>query len=289
MAEEEDLKLDVGLIADKAEEIKQVDELSFNPDTFEEIKREFKQFLDEIVGNQNLRAFKEQYYAKYQVLESSYAKEQKTLKQCKLKINEIWEKAQSVRSAVRMAMQEVDKIADLKKSVDEEQQKAASRKEEEKDRMAKIEMLKEEIADAQRRANEAQELEEETILRARNKEWEELMKKKEEQDEKLMAKNTEEVRLLRQLEQSNETIRSQKATLDKLNAAITKAKEDQEQANNEKSKLDLKTQSLQQEKDMETAAIETLEREKEQGKADLAAADAKCNETANNLIKTKEE
>ena len=66
--------------------------------------------------------------------------------------------------------------------------------------MAKIEMLKEEIAEAQRRANEAQELEEETILRARNKEWEELMKKKEEQDEKLMAKNTEEVRLLRQLE-----------------------------------------------------------------------------------------
>ena len=52
------------------------------------------------------------------------------------------------------------------------------------------------------------------------------MKKKEEQDEKLMAKNTEEVRLLRQLEQSNETIRGQKATLDKLNAAITKAKED---------------------------------------------------------------
>ena len=43
------------------------------------------------------------------------------MKQCKLKINEIWEKAQSVRSAVRMAMQEVDKIADLKKSVDEEQ------------------------------------------------------------------------------------------------------------------------------------------------------------------------
>ena len=40
---------------------------------------------------------------------------------------------------------------------------------------------------------------------------------------------------------------------------------------------------------METAAIENLEREKEQGKADLAAADAKCNETANNLIKTKEE
>ena len=61
MAEEDDLNLDVGLISDKAEELKQVDELSFNPDAFEEIKREFKSFLDEIVGNNDYRAFKEQY------------------------------------------------------------------------------------------------------------------------------------------------------------------------------------------------------------------------------------
>lgn len=155
MADDDDLKLDVGAIADKAEEIKAVDELSFNPDAFEEIKREFKTFLDEIVGNQNLRAFKEQYQAKYHVLESSYHKEQKTLAQCKHKINEIWEKANNVRSAVRMAMQEVDRITDKKKSVDDEQAKAASRKEEEKEKEAKIALLKEEIADAKRKAEEA--------------------------------------------------------------------------------------------------------------------------------------
>jgi len=89
------------------------------------------------------------------VLESSYHKEQKTLAQCKHKINEIWEKANNVRSAVRMAMQEVDRITDKKKSVDDEQAKAASRKEEEKEKEAKIALLKEEIADAKRKAEEA--------------------------------------------------------------------------------------------------------------------------------------
>ncbi len=64
--------------------------------------------------------FKQQYQQKYHVLESSYHKEQKTLAQCKHKINEIWEKANNVRAAVRMAMQELDKIADLKKNVDDE-------------------------------------------------------------------------------------------------------------------------------------------------------------------------
>ena len=65
------------------------------------------------------------------------------MKQCKNKITEIWEKAQNVRSAVRMAMQEVDKIADLKKNVDEEQARVASRKVDEQEKMKKIEALKE--------------------------------------------------------------------------------------------------------------------------------------------------
>ena len=46
------------------------------------------------------------------MLESSYHKETKTLKQCRNKINEICDKAQNVRSAMRMAVQEVEKIAE---------------------------------------------------------------------------------------------------------------------------------------------------------------------------------
>ena len=56
--------------------------------------------------------------------------------------------------------------------------------------MAKIENLNEEIAEAKRKADEAHELEEETILRQKTKEWEELTKRKEEQDEKLLAHKT---------------------------------------------------------------------------------------------------
>ena len=255
MADEDDLKLDVGAIADKAEEMKAVDELSFNPDQFEEVKRELKIFLDEIVGNQNLRAFKEQYQAKFHVLESSYHKEQKTLKQCKTKINEIWEKAQNVRAAVRMAMQEVDRIADLKRTVDEEQTRAAGRKEEEKEKNQKIETLKEEIADAQRKAAEAHELPEETKLRELNKEWEELIKKKEEQDEKLLTHKTYQSKLFKQQVSSQSNIDGQVSNLEKLNAQIIKAKDDQDKANAEKVKLDEKTSQLQKEKDDETANI----------------------------------
>jgi len=64
--------------------------------------------------------------------------------------------------------------------------------------MMKIETLQEDIAEAQRKANEAHELEEETQLRALNKEWEDLMKRKEEQDEKLMNHKTYHQKLFKQ-------------------------------------------------------------------------------------------
>ena len=143
MAEEEDTKLDIEAMADKAEELKKLDGLSFSPDDFEDIEREFKHFLEEIVGNVNLRQFKEKYQQKYNTLKSSYEKEVKTLKQCRTKITEIWENAQNVRSAIRMANNEVDKIAELKGRVDDETTKVNSRKEEEKVKKESIAKLEE--------------------------------------------------------------------------------------------------------------------------------------------------
>ena len=136
MADEDDTKLDLEAMNDKSEELKKLDGLSFSPDDFEDIEREFKKFLEEIVGNTNLRTFKEKYQQKYNTLKSSYEKEVKTLKQCKAKINEIWDNAQNVRSAIRMANNEVDRIAELKARVDEETATVNNRKEEEKGRKA---------------------------------------------------------------------------------------------------------------------------------------------------------
>lgn len=52
--------------------------------------------------------------------------------------------------------------------------------------------------------------------------------------------------------------------LEKLNASIIQAKEDQEKANNEKNLLDNKTHTLQQEKDHEGVEIEKKTIEKEE-------------------------
>ena len=61
MADPDDDKLDIEAIQDKQEEMKQLEKLSIDPDAFEDIERDFRQFLDEIVGIAHLKRFKEEY------------------------------------------------------------------------------------------------------------------------------------------------------------------------------------------------------------------------------------
>ena len=79
MADDENTNLDIEAIQDKQEEIAALEKLSFDPDQFEDLEREFKQFVEEIVGNQNLKKFKEEYTKIYKVLKTSYEGERKVL------------------------------------------------------------------------------------------------------------------------------------------------------------------------------------------------------------------
>lgn len=72
MADKEDENLDIEAIQDKNEEIKNLEKLSFDPDAFEDMEREFRQFLDEIVSKQNLKQFKDEYTKIFKTLKTSY-------------------------------------------------------------------------------------------------------------------------------------------------------------------------------------------------------------------------
>ena len=99
------------------------------------------------------------------------------------------------------------------------------------------------------------------------------MKQKEEQDEKLMGIRTLQTKLLKQQMSAQSAIDAQHAQLEEINSKIIQAKEDQEKANNEKSKLDLTTTNLQKQKDNETKAIDELEKTKVELKEALSNAE----------------
>jgi|688.fasta_scaffold201477_1 hypothetical protein len=53
--DDDDSKLDVDTIKNKQIELKMLDDLATNAEAFEDVEREFKTFLEEIVGLPNLK------------------------------------------------------------------------------------------------------------------------------------------------------------------------------------------------------------------------------------------
>lgn len=80
-----------------------------------------------------------------------------------------------------MAANEVDKIEELKRRVEDETKKVSDRKEESEDKQAQIAALKADIAALERKANEHHELEEDIKLKQLENEMGELEKIKDEQ------------------------------------------------------------------------------------------------------------
>ena len=94
MTDEEDAKLDIEAVQDKAEELRKLDDLSFDPDKFEDIENDFKTFMEELIGNTNLIKFKDEYAKIWKMLKSSYDQERRTVKAAKKVIDLIFESSQ---------------------------------------------------------------------------------------------------------------------------------------------------------------------------------------------------
>ena len=117
---DDDARLDIESMEDKQTQLRQLESLAFDQDQFEDIQRDFTEFCNSIVDMNSLKKFKVEYTGIYKALVASHKNEQTYINECKSQINKIWESAQSVKHAIRMAANEVDKIEELKHRVEEE-------------------------------------------------------------------------------------------------------------------------------------------------------------------------
>ena len=114
---DDDRNVDYEAVQDKVKFQKEIESMGMQPEEFERVEQEFKQFLEDIVGNENMEAFRQQYQNIHDTLKSTYDQELTSIKKCKQTNNQIFEKASNVRAAIRMASSEVERISGLKQKV----------------------------------------------------------------------------------------------------------------------------------------------------------------------------
>lgn len=69
---DDDRNVDYEAVQDKVKFQKEIESMGMQPEQFEDIEREFKLFLEEIVGNENMEKFREQYQNIHDTLKTTY-------------------------------------------------------------------------------------------------------------------------------------------------------------------------------------------------------------------------
>ena len=238
---DEDRNVDYEAIQDKQKFQKEIEAMGMQPEQFEEIEREFKIFLEEIVGNENLEAFRQQYQNIHDTLKSTYEQEMVYIKSCKQKNAQIFEKAASVRAAIRMASAEVERISSLKAKVSQAYEEVQNQRDKEEKQREKIAVLRKEIDVLKLQLLEKVELSEEETLKQLTEQFEDVVKAREEQEEKYERVKVKKQELLDRRKQSEQEIVDYIRTIDELGKQIKATREQKIDKEGEKARLNEET------------------------------------------------
>ena len=154
--------------------------MGMQQEQFEDLEREFKQFLEEIVGNNNMELFRQQYQNIHDTLKSTYDQELIYIKKCKQTNNQIFDKASNVRAAIRMASSEVERIAALNTKMREALDEVENQRKKEETQRERITQLRKDLTILKIQKEEDVELTEEQQLKSLREKYEDLLKAREE-------------------------------------------------------------------------------------------------------------
>lgn len=291
---DDDAKLDIESQEDKQAQLRQIDAMQFDQDAFDDIQRDFTEFINSIVDINNLKKFRNEYQAIYKALVTSHKNEGTYINECRNQINNIWETGQNVKVAIRQANNECDKIAELKKKVEEETNRVAAAKEESEEKQAIIVALNADIAALERRQNEHHELEEDIKLRHLQGEKAKLDKQREEQLQKQFLLRQRESQLQQERNDMEAKIRSNNEQIENYLKQIRDTKEKKERIENEKVELERQTNDLREEKalthtqiDDHKTSIRDVQKEIETERHKLGEQEVELDEIKATLLKLK--
>lgn len=257
----DDGKMDSEAHHQRQEQTKEIEALGFDQEQYEAIESEFKEFLSDHLKNKDLDKFKQEYQKINKALKTSYDGEKKLIKKCKELISSIFEKASNYRAALRMANNEVEKIASLKQEVSKSYEEVQKHREEEEKYRETIGKIKVDINNLKRKQQQTSELEEDIKLRQLMAEFEDLRKEKEEKEERLdnmKSKNRDLMDKKEQIINDNLKIADEILAKDKM---IDQIKDSAKQMERQKKDLDDETTDLR--KNIEAQKVIVDEKKKE--------------------------
>lgn len=130
---------DLGLTA------KEQDQIASTAIAFEVLERDFREVLDELVGDQSLERFRHEYEKLHQTLKKSHENEKRLIRKCRELNSEIMTNAGKIQTALRLSNADKKTITLLKKEIDKAWKLVTDSQEKERRAQDTIHLLKTEI------------------------------------------------------------------------------------------------------------------------------------------------
>jgi len=224
------------------------DEAAFESSAFEALERDFQEVLTELVGDQSLERFRQEYEKLHRALRKSHESEKRLIKKCKELNGEIVANAAKVQTALKLSQDDQGTITQLKKEIEKAWKMVEASHEKEARAKETIQQLKLEISNLSRLVEQGAGLgvsEDQTVL--------ELTKQKDELTRERDAQVAQIVDLRNQLVELQEKIRSleiSKIESDQevltLREAIAKKKSESDREQRRKERLEKELKELKE-------------------------------------------
>mmetsp|Transcript_9994 Transcript_9994/g.9936 ORF Transcript_9994/g.9936 Transcript_9994/m.9936 type:complete len:204 (+) Transcript_9994:76-687(+) len=120
--------------------------MGLDPAAYEALEKDFQEVLNELVGDQSMERFRNEYEKLHRALKTSYESEKRLVKRCKELNDTILQNATRVKAAIKLTQEDSQTIAILRREVDKAWKLVEQAKEKEEKARKIIQDLKNEIA-----------------------------------------------------------------------------------------------------------------------------------------------
>lgn len=129
---------------------KEREQLNLQSSAFDALERDFREVLNELVGDKSLERFRLEYEKLHHTLKKSHENEKRLIKKCRELNAEIVANAAKIQTALRLSLQDQNSITLLKKEIDKAWKMVDGAQEKEKRARETIQRLKSEIQNLSR-------------------------------------------------------------------------------------------------------------------------------------------
>jgi chromosome segregation ATPase len=269
---------------------KEFEEIGLDQQAYEALEKDFQEVLNELVGDQSMERFRNEYEKLHRALKTSYESEKRLIKRCKELNDTILANAARVKAAIKLTQEDSQTINLLKKEVDKAWKLVDQAKDKEEKARKIIQDLRAEIAHLNKIVEQGSGLSigQDNTVHNLMRQKDELKRDSDKKQEQIDELTTQQNNLLEKLHKLENDIIKERDGAENLKKDLSNVRDEKVREERKNKTYEEEKNTLIRQKDDKENEIKKLESEKQEKDKNLEAQQKKYAELDGKFKRTEE-